>query len=65
MNTKVNKNVFIQTLHTLQRAEIAIKLTNSGISVWNVENALNGRLCDLEDVINIHGLSSIEIIEKD
>lgn len=63
MNTKVNKDVFIQSLHTLQRAEIAIKLTNNGISVKDVENALNGRLCDLIDVIDIYKLSSITINE--
>ena len=65
MKIEVKKDVFICSLHVLQRAEITIKLTNSGISVRDVENALNGRLCDLEEVINIYGLSSIKIIEKD
>lgn len=65
MKIEVRKDVFICSLHVLQRAEITIKLANKGISVKDIENFLKGRLCNLEEVINIHGLSSIKIIEKD
>lgn len=56
---EINKNTFIQTLDTLQKTEIAIKLSNLGFGVEDVENAMNGRLSDLEEVIDIHELSTV------
>jgi hypothetical protein len=50
------KNLYIQTLPEDIQAYILNELTKLNLSSDDIDNAMNSRLCDLEDTINIYKL---------
>lgn len=49
----MNKTIYICQLSAEYQAQIRQTLTEKGINKEDIKAALNSRLCDLEDTINI------------
>ena len=49
----MNKTAYICQLSAEYQAQIRQALTEKGINKEDIETALNSRLCDLEEILNI------------
>lgn len=52
--SNLNKTIYISQLPTKVQVAIKKELKAGGIKGELLNDAMNGRLCDLEDTINIH-----------
>lgn len=48
-----NKTAFIATLPTMIQEDIFKCLESTGICTEDIQNAMDSRLCDLEELINV------------
>jgi hypothetical protein len=49
----MSKTIFISTLSAKTKQAIASKLQSIGLSESDIDTAMNSRICDLEDTIDI------------